>query len=143
MKNLESRGTVYSLCCKQMKMLSTPWIAGYEDCHKMGFELWNRLKPIIMRLSEEMKRKSRFKKFSVWALDDMPYDYVLCESINKKTGELGLKIGMRSQGRFINETFYLPKEIDMMDWEDVLAYAVKNDYMVGKNNTKVTAFWGR
>ena len=127
MEKSELEETVYYLCLEQMKSLQGSVVEGYENCMKIGFELWKRLKPIFLRLSEEMKSKSIFTASSVWVLDDMPYDYVLCESINKKTGELGLKIGIRSMGLFINETFHFPKDVDTMNWEDVLAFAIKND----------------
>ena len=136
-------GTIYDLCFRQIKALSSPSASGYADSHMIGFELWKRLKPILLRLSEEMRTKSVFKWRSVWVLDDMPYDYVLCESINKNTGELGIRVGLRSKGLFIDETFYLPKEVETMDWDDILAYALKNDSMAQPREVIATAFWSR
>lgn len=145
MEKSEIAGTIYGLCFRQIKALSNPLPSGYDDSLKIGLELWKRLKPILLRLSEEMRTKSEFKGFSVWVLDDMPYDYVLCESINKKNGELGLKIGHSGKGVFIVETLYLPKGVETMDWEEVLEYAMKNDAiaMVQPSKAAATAFFSR
>lgn len=139
----KAKGTIYDLCFRQIKAMTSPLASGYDDSRKIGFELWKRLKPILLRLSEEMKTESEFKGFSVWILDDMPYDYVLCESINKKTGELGIRVGLRSRGVFIDETFYLPKGVETMDWDDILAYALKNDAMVQPRKAVASAFFSR
>ena len=114
-----------------------------EDSHKIGFELWKRLKPIFLNLSKEMETKSMFHSRSVWVLDDSPYDYVLCESINKNTGELGFRLGIRDLGLFLNETLYLPKDVDTMKWEDIIAFAVKHDEVAMQRNTTASAFWYR
>lgn len=124
-----NKKTIFELCLDQAKSISVIENDGTSYI-KLGFELWERLKPIFKRLSDEMKEKSKFKQSSIWVLDDMPYNFILCESINKKTGELGLKIGMRSRGTFIDETFYIPKDIETMEWDDLVEWAIKNDSIV-------------
>lgn len=124
-----NKKTIFELCLEQMKSISLVETDGTRYI-KIGFELWKRLEPIFKRLSDEMKEKSKFKQSSIWVLDEIPYDFVFSESINKKTGELGLKIGIRSQGTFIDETFYIPKDIETMEWDDLVEWAIKNDSIV-------------
>lgn len=137
------KDTIYNLCIKQMWALSNPMAVRTDDRHKIGLELWKRLKPIFLNLSKEMETKSMFHSWSVWVLDDSPYDYVLCESINKNTGELGFRLGISYKGLFLNETLYLPKDVDTMKWEDIIAFAVKHDEVAMQRNTTASAFWYR
>lgn len=124
-----NKKTIFELCLDQAKSISGIENDGTSYV-KIGYELWKRLNPIFKRLSDEMKEKSMFKQSSIWVLNETLYDFVLCESINKTTGELGLKIGIRSQGTFIEETFYIPKDIETMEWDDLVEWAIKNDSIV-------------
>lgn len=124
-----NKKTIFELCLDQLKSISCVENNGTSYI-EIGLELWKRLNPIFKRLSDEMKEKSKFKQSSIWVLDETPYNFVLCESINKTTGELGLKIGIRSQGTFIDETFYIPKDIETMEWDDLVEWAIKNDSIV-------------
>lgn len=98
-----------------------------RDYRMIGFELWKRLSPILKHLSEEMKTRSMFKDKSVWVLDGDYYDWVLCESIEKKTETISFRIGIRSQGTFIYESFYLPADVEHMDWNEVVKWAIEYD----------------
>ena len=119
--------SLLTLCLEQMRAVNEVMEERYTA---IGFELWKRLEPILRKLSDEMKEKSRYKGFSVWVLEDIPYDFILVERIEKNTGVLGLRVGLRSWGKFISETFYIPAEVEGMEWDGVVKWAIEHDSIV-------------
>ena len=96
------------------------------DEHKVYQKTWKRLKPILSRLVANMAEKSPFKEDSIWVFEPSWYDRILVERMYNRTHEFDFKIGMPN-GMWMNESLTFPINVEDMEFEDVLKWALEHD----------------
>ena len=64
------------------------------DEHNVYKKTWNRLKPILSRLSDAMAGKSPFKEDSIWVFNPSLYDRILVERVHNRTRKLPNRKGL-------------------------------------------------
>ena len=122
--SMVEKESLLQLVEQQMQALRDRTYIGDE--HKVYQKIWKRLEPILSRLSDAMAERSPFKEDSIWVFNPSWYDRIIVERMHNRTHDFEFKIGM-SNGMWICASLTFPINVEDMEFEDVLKWALEHD----------------